>query len=103
VSGARLVGAALVVALALVGAYAALGGGRYEPPPVADPCRSFSLPAFGDGDAFAQHITLGALRGVACLLHVSREELALALVSKKERDRVLGRTKQRLFEGLGDG
>jgi hypothetical protein len=34
---------------------------------------------------------------------VSREELALALVSKKERDRVLGRTKQRLFEGLGDG
>jgi hypothetical protein len=100
-SGLKLVVASAVAALALVAVYVALGGGRYEPPPVADPCRSLSLASFGGGDTFAEHLTVGALRGVACLLHVSREELALALVSDKERERVLDRTKQRILESLG--
>jgi hypothetical protein len=101
VSGRSLIVVAAIVALALVGAYAALGGGRYEPPPVADPCRSLSLSGLAQGDRFAENLTLAGVQSVACLLHVSREELALALVSKRERERVLDRTKQRILESLG--
>jgi hypothetical protein len=84
-----LIAAALAAALVLVGSYAALGGGRYEPQPVADPCTSPSP----RGSGLGQNLSLGAVDAVACLLHVSREELALALVSKRERDRLgpLGR------------
>jgi hypothetical protein len=80
---------ALAAVLVLVGSYAALGGGRYEPAPVADPCTS---PA-PRGTGLVQGVSFRAVDAVACLLHVSREELALAFVSKRERDKLgpLGR------------
>jgi hypothetical protein len=73
----------LLVALGLVAAvvvpYLALGGGRYEPAPVADPCQTRERPdAEGLGETL-ERIALRAVDGVACELGVSREELVLAL------------------------
>ena len=76
----------LLVALGLVAAvvvpYLALGGGRYEPTPVADPCEARERP---DADGLAEtleRIALAGVDGVACELGVSREELVLALRSE---------------------
>ena len=79
-----------LVAIGLVAAvvvpYAALGGGRFEPTPVADPCQARELPeAEGLGDTI-ERIALGAVDGVACELGVSREELVLALRSEEAFD-----------------
>jgi hypothetical protein len=76
----------LLVSLGLVAAvvvpYLALGGGSFEPTPVADPCdgRDFRDPE-GLGETIEQ-IALRAVDGVACELDVSREELVLALRSE---------------------
>ena len=72
-----------VVAVGLVAAvvipYVALGGGSFEPTPVADPCQPRELPeAEGLGETI-ERIALRAVDGVACELGVSREELVLAL------------------------
>jgi hypothetical protein len=80
----------LLVALGLVAAvvvpYLALGGGRYEPAPVADPCATRERPdAEGLGETLEQ-IALRAVDGVACELGVSREELVLALRSEEALD-----------------
>lgn len=80
----------LLVALGLVAAvvvpYLALGGGRYEPAPVADPCVERDRPdADGLGGTIEQ-IALRAVDGVACELGVSREELVLALRSEEAFD-----------------
>jgi hypothetical protein len=80
----------LLVALGLVAAvvvpYLALGGGRYEPTPVADPCEARERPdADGLGGTLEQ-IALRAVDGVACELGVSREELVLALRSEEALD-----------------
>jgi hypothetical protein len=82
--------AAAVVA-ALLASYAALGGGRYEPPRVADPCEL--RPSLRDWtlDAATQQLALGLLARAACELGVTREELALALVNEKARERLLQR------------
>jgi hypothetical protein len=77
----------LLVALGLVAAvivpYLALGGGRFEPTPVADPCEARSQPdADGLGETI-ERIALAAVDGVACELGVSREELVLALRSEE--------------------
>lgn len=77
----------LLVALALVAAvvvpYIALGGGRFEPTPVADPCEARDGPeADGLGETI-EGIALAAVDGVACELGVSREELVLALRSEE--------------------
>jgi hypothetical protein len=77
----------LLVSLGLVAAvvvpYLALGGGSFEPTPVADPCevRDFRDPE-GLGETIEQ-IALRAVDGVACELDVSREELVLALRSEE--------------------
>lgn len=76
-----------LVAIGLVAAvivpYVALGGGSFEPTPVADPCQSRALPeAEGLGDTI-ERIALTAVDGVACRLGVSREELVLALRSEE--------------------
>ena len=73
----------LLVALGLVAAvvvpYLALGGGRFEPTPVADPCQPRDRPdAEGLGETI-ERIALAAVDGVACELGVSREDLVLAL------------------------
>ncbi len=73
----------LLVALGLVGAvvvpYLALGGGSYEPTPVADPCEE-RAPRDPDGvGETIELIALSAVDSVACELGVSREDLVLAL------------------------
>ena len=76
-----------LVALGLVAAvvvpYLALGGGRFEPTSVADPCEVREQPeADGLGETI-ERIALSAVDGVACELGVSREELVLALRSEE--------------------
>jgi hypothetical protein len=63
--------------------YLALGGGSYTPTPVADPCqpRERGEPE-GLGETI-EFIALSAVDNVACELHVSREELVLALRSEE--------------------
>jgi hypothetical protein len=76
-----LVAAVTVLGLLLVAAYVALGGGRYDPLAVADPCapREWRDP---DGTRqLAEQIALSALDGAACDLGVSRETLAVAVTS----------------------
>ncbi|MGH3126681.1 MAG: hypothetical protein ACRDPX_02055 [Gaiellaceae bacterium] len=79
--------APVLVSLGLVAAvvvpYLALGGGRFEPAPVADPCEMREKP---DADGLAEtleRVALAAVDGVACELGVSREELVLALRSEE--------------------
>ena len=75
-----------LVALGLVAAvvvpYLALGGGSFEPTPVADPCEPREqADADGVGETI-ERVALKAVDGVACKLGVSREDLVLALRSE---------------------
>jgi hypothetical protein len=71
---------------AVVVPYVALGGGSYEPTPVADPCDPRERPdAEGLGETI-ERIALTAVDGVACELGVSREDLVLALRSEDAFD-----------------
>ncbi len=77
----------ILVSLGLVSAvvvpYLALGGGRFEPTPVADPCEARERSeAEGLGETI-ELIALTAVDGVACQLEVSREDLVLALRSEE--------------------
>ncbi len=79
-----------LVAIGLVAAvvvpYAALGGGSFEPAPVADPCAPRERPtAEGLGETI-ERIALTAVDDVACQLGVSREDLVLALRSEDAFD-----------------
>jgi hypothetical protein len=75
--------APLLVAVAAVAAvvvpYVALGGGSYDPAPVADPCvvREWRDP--GDLAAVLEQVVLSAFDGAACELGVTREEMVLAM------------------------
>ena len=76
----------VLVALGLVAAvvvpYLALGGGSFEPTPVADPCEAREqADADGVGETI-ERVALKAVDGVACKLGVSREDLVLALRSE---------------------
>ena len=78
--------AAVGLVAAVVVPYLALGGGSFEPTPVADPCVARDRPEpEGLGETIEQ-IALSALDGVACELDVSREELVLALRSEDAFD-----------------
>ncbi len=100
----------LLVALALVAAvvvpYVALGGGRYEPAPVADPCQPRErAEADGLGETLEQ-VALRAVDGVACELGVSREDLVLALRSEEALDafaRAQGIDRDDLEAAITDG
>jgi hypothetical protein len=72
-----VVAAAVSAGLAL--AYVALGGGRYEPTPVADPCQTRDWRDPGGLQEALEQVVLSGLDGAACELGVSREELVLAL------------------------
>jgi hypothetical protein len=86
--GRVLVGAALVLALALVGIYAAAGGASYEPVQVRNPCEPRpETESSGGLEGLAEEFTLSALDGAACKLGVSRERLARALATKANRER----------------
>ena len=78
--------AALAVSAALVGSYAALGGGSYEPSPVADPCTVREWRNPDDLPTVLEQVALSALDGAACTLGVSREELLLSLRNEKAFD-----------------
>ena len=86
---------AAAAALALGTCYLALGGGRYTPPSVADPCERGGLAAPDSGEAVAERLILSALSGAACELGVSRESVALALASRERRESLAER------EGIG--
>ena len=83
--------APLLLSIALVAVvvipYIALGGGTFEPTPVADPCQPRDrAEAEGLGETI-ERIALQAVDHVACELGVSREELVLALRSEDAFDR----------------
>jgi hypothetical protein len=84
-SGRVLIAAAVALSAALVIAYAAAGGGSYEPTPVADPCQPREWRDPEGIEESAQQFALSALDGAACELGVSREELAVALASAESR------------------
>ena len=77
---------ALVAVAAVVVPYAALGGGSYEPTPVADPCVKREWRSPGGLQAVLEQVALSALDGAACELGTSREELVLALRDEKALD-----------------
>lgn len=76
-------GAAL--GLALPAAYVALGGGSYDPAPVADPCATREWRNPSGAARVAEQIVLSTLDGVACEVGSTREELVLALASSGSR------------------
>lgn len=80
-----LIVGAVVASVALVAAYLAAGGSSYEPSPTADPCEQREWRSPDGIEESAQQFALSALDGAACELGVSREELAVALVSEESR------------------
>ena len=77
---------AVAVSLLLIVVYVALGGGRYQPTSVADPCRTREWRSPGGLQAALEQVVLSGLDGAACELGVSREELVLALRSDSSLD-----------------
>jgi hypothetical protein len=71
--------------LVLVGLYLSLGGASYAPAKVADPCATRSWRSPQGFEAVAEQIVLSALDGAACRLHVSREDMVLALANADTR------------------
>ncbi len=88
-SGRALIAGAVAASLALVVTSLALGGASYEPKPVRDPCQPREWRSPSGLDEIAQQITLSALDGAACDLHISRETLALALATPQGRERFI--------------
>lgn len=74
--------AALVAALALVGAYIALGGRSYAPASVASPCAPRQWHHVSSYSDLENEVALSALAGAACHLHVSQPALLLAFTSE---------------------
>jgi len=72
--------------LVLVGLYLGLGGASYAPAKVADPCAARSWRSPHGFEAVAEQIVLSALDGAACQLHVSREDMVLALANTDSRE-----------------
>ena len=82
----RAIGWSVGAVLILIGVYLALGGASYAPAKVADPCATRDWRNPQGLQAVAEQIVLSALDGAACELHVSREEMVLALASNESRD-----------------
>lgn len=83
----RAIGAAVAASVALVGAYAALGGASYAPAGVADACAQRDWREPRDFQRVAEQIVLSAIDGAACELRVSREEIVLALADRDSLER----------------
>ena len=81
----RAIAYSVAAMLVLVGLYLALGGASYAPAKVADPCVKRSWRSPHGFEAVAEQIVLSALDGAACRLHVSREDMVLALASHDRR------------------
>jgi hypothetical protein len=82
-----LVGAAIVLSLALVGAYLAAGGSSYTPEKSQDPCEHRAWTDPEGLSEIANQFSISALDGAACQLGVSRETLARALATPEARER----------------
>jgi len=80
-----LVVGAIVASAVLVVTSLALGGASYEPQQVQDPCQPRPWRSPDSIDDLAQQLTLSALDGAACELHVSRETIVLALGTPEGR------------------
>jgi hypothetical protein len=78
---------ATAAATALVVLYLALGGASYAPAKVADPCAPRDWRQPQGFQEVAEQIVLSSLDGAACELHVSREEMVLALANRDSRER----------------
>jgi hypothetical protein len=74
-----LVAVAVSVSVLLVATYLALGGASYQPSVVADPCATRPWRSPGGVGETLEQIALSTADGAACTLHVSREDLVLAL------------------------
>jgi hypothetical protein len=85
--GALLIGVAIALSLALVGAYLAAGGASYTPAKVQDPCEDRPWRDPEGLQEIAEQFSLSALDGAACELGVSRETLARALATPEGRAR----------------
>ena len=85
--------APLLVAIAAVAAvvvpYAALGGGSYEPTPVADPCLKREWRKPGDLQAVLEQVALTALDGAACARSTTGSTALLPRPKRRARSRVL--------------
>jgi len=82
-----LVGSAVVLSLALVGAYLAAGGSSYAPEKSQDPCQHRAWTNPGSLSEIANQFSISALDGAACQLGVTRETLARALATPEARER----------------
>jgi hypothetical protein len=83
----RAIAVAVAVSVGLVALYLALGGASYEPAKAANPCASRDWRNPGGFQEVAEQIVLSALDGTACKLHVSREDLVLALADSGSLER----------------
>jgi hypothetical protein len=83
----RAVAIAAAVSASLVAVYLALGGASYAPAKAANPCAPRDWRNPGGFQEVAEQIVLSAVDGAACKLHVSREDLVLALASSGSLDR----------------
>jgi hypothetical protein len=72
---------AVALSGALVAAYIALGGTDYAPAPVANPCAPRAWRSPSGVEETIEQIALSTADGAACKLHVSREDVVLALAS----------------------
>jgi hypothetical protein len=104
-TGAPLIACA-AAAVALAGAYVALGGTSYEPTPVANPCAPRpARETEGTGER-VELVLLAAADETACTLGVSREDLVIALRSVDELEdlaREEGRSRDQLEDALRRG
>ena len=95
---------AAVAVLVLV--YLALGGASYAPAKVADPCAPRDWRNPQGVQEVLQQIVLSSLDGAACELHVSREDMVLALANTGSREqfaREHGITRQELEDLVRKG
>ncbi len=100
----------LLIAVGAVAAvlvpYVALGGGRYDPTPVADPCVQRDWRDPGGVQEVLEQIALSALDGAACELGVSREELVIAVQDEDSLDALAdehGISREDAEEAVTDG
>jgi hypothetical protein len=82
-----LVGASIVLSLALVGIYLAAGGSSYTPAKSQDPCQHRAWTNPEGLSEIANQFSISALDGAACQLGVTRETLARALATPQARER----------------
>jgi hypothetical protein len=81
----RAIAYSIAAMLVLIGLYLGLGGASYAPAKVADPCVARSWRSPHGFEAVAEQIVLSAVDGAACRLHVSREDMVLALANSDTR------------------